>query len=99
MLKFDYNKAKAQVQELRAIADDMEQNKTLASAIEKVNGSWEGEVSKNFLQKCSLLTDLIKKEIINIRAVANSLETSAKAIADAEKKAEEALTTNTVRSS
>jgi len=97
MLKFDYNRAKAQVRELRAIADEMEKNKALENAIGKVKSAWEGKVSNDFQRKCSELAGLVRKEVANIRNIANSLEQSAKAIADAEKKAQEVLNTNTVR--
>ena len=98
MLKFDYNKAKAQVRELRAIADDMERNKSLSNAIEKIKGSWEGRASTDFQNKCNELAILIKKEITNIRNIANDLEKSANAIAEAERKAQETLDNNTIRS-
>jgi uncharacterized protein YukE len=97
MLKFDHNRAMAQVRELRAIADEMERNKTLENAVEKVRRAWEGKVSNDFRRKCTELAELVKREITNIRNIANSLEQSAKAIADAEKKAQDVLSTNTVR--
>jgi len=97
MLKFDHNRATAQVRELRAIADEMERSRILDNAIEKVRSSWEGKVSNDFQRKCSELSGLIKREIANIRNIAASLEKSAKAIADAEKKAQDVLNTNTVR--
>jgi len=97
MLKFDYNKAIAQVRELRAIADDMERNKSLANAIEKIKGSWEGKASNDFQKKCNELAVLIKKEVANIRSIADNLEKSAKSVAEAERKAQEILDTNTVR--
>ena len=97
MLKFDYNRATAQVRELRAIADEMERNKALENAINKVKRAWEGKVSNDFQRKCMELAELVRKEVANIRNIANSLEQSAKAIAEAEKKAQDVLNTNTVR--
>ena len=97
MLRFDYSRAKAQVRELRAIADDMERNKALANAVDKLKSSWEGRVSNNFQQKCAQLADLVKKEVTNIRNIANALEKSANEIAEAERRAQEALNTDTVR--
>ena len=97
MLKFDYNRATAQVRELRAIADEMERSKVLENAIEKVKRAWEGKVSNDFRRKCMELADLVRKEVANIRNIANSLEQSAKAIAEAEKKAQDVINTNTVR--
>jgi len=98
MLKFDYNKAKAQVRELRAIADDMEKNKSLTNAIDKIKGSWEGKASNDFQAKCNDLASLIKNEVANIRSIANSLEQSANAIANAEREAQETINNNTIRS-
>jgi len=97
MLKFDHNRAMAQVRELRAIADEMERNKTLDNAIEKLRRAWEGKVSDDFRRKCLELAELVRKEVTNIRSIATALEQSAKAIADAEKKAQDVLSTNTVR--
>ena len=51
MLSFDYNKAMAQVRELRAIADEMEKNKKLENAIEKLRTAWEGQASNDFREK------------------------------------------------
>jgi uncharacterized protein YukE len=97
MLKFDHSRAKAQVQELRAIADEMERNKTLDNATEKLRRAWEGKVSDDFRRKCLELAELVRKEVTNIRNIATALEQSAKTIADAEKKAQNVLNTNTVR--
>jgi len=97
MLSFDYNKAMAQVRELRAIADEMEKNKKLENAIEKLRTAWEGQASNDFREKCRQLAELIRNEVKNIRDIANGLEKSAKAIADAEKEAQSVLSTNTVR--
>lgn len=97
MLKFDYNKAMTQVRELRVIADEMSRDRTLENAINKVKASWEGSTSKTFQGKCEQLSGLIQKEVANIRSIATSLERTAKAIAEAERKAIETLTTNTVR--
>jgi len=97
MLRFDYNRAKAQVRELRAIADDMERNKALANAVDKVRSSWEGKVSNDFQQKCTQLADLVKREVANIRSIANALEKSANKIAEAERRAQETINTDTVR--
>ena len=98
MLQFDYDKAKMQVRELRSIADDMEKNKSLASAIEKIKSSWEGKASSDFQLKCNELANLIKSEVVNIRNIADSLEQSANAIAKAEREAQDAINTDTIRS-
>jgi len=87
----------AQVQELRAIADEMSKNKTLTNAMTKAKSAWQGQTSDQFQQKCRELAGLISKEVTNIRKIADSLETSARAIAEAEQKAVEALSTNTIR--
>ena len=97
MLKFDYTKAMTHVRELRAIADGMEKNTKLSEAMEKVKAGWEGQSSNDFQNKIIQLEDLIRAEVKNIRDIANGLEVSAKAIADAEKAAQDTLTTNTVR--
>jgi len=97
MLKFDFNKAKAQVRELRSIADGMEKNKKLADAIEKIKNAWEGQAAKDFIAKSEELRNLVASEITHIRNLARNIELSANAIADAEKKAQEILTTNTSR--
>ena len=97
MLNFNYTKAMAQVQELRDIADAMEKNSKLSEAMDKVKTAWEGQSSQDFQNKISQLTDLVKNEVKNIRDIATGLEKSAKAIAEAEKAAVDALNTNTVR--
>ena len=97
MLKFDYSQAMGQVRELRLIAGDMEKNRLLSTAIEKVKASWEGQTSSEFQTKCGHLVSQIKKEITNIRGIADGLEKSANAIAEAERAAEAALENNTIR--
>jgi len=97
MLSFDYSKAISHVQELRAIADGMEKNTKLSEAMDKVKSAWEGQSSKDFQNKIAQLQELVKDEVRHIRDIANGLEKSANAIADAEKAAQEALNTNTVR--
>jgi len=97
MLSFDYNRAMAQVRELRAIADEMERNKKLDNAMEKLKTAWEGQASNDFRVKCENLAELIRNEVKNIRDIANGLERSAKAISDAEKEAQNVLANDSVR--
>ena len=97
MLNFDYNRAMSQVRELRAIADEMEKNKKLSNAMDKLKTAWEGQASKDFQKKCEDLAQLIRNEVKNIRDIANGLEKSAKAISEAEKEAQAVLNNNTVR--
>jgi len=99
MLNFDYNKAMSHVRELRAIADGMEKNTKLAEASEKVKAAWEGQSSNDFQKKIAQLSELVKNEVTNIRDIANCLEKSAAAIVEAEKAAQEVLSTNTIRNS
>ena len=92
MLIFDFNKAMAQVKELRQIASSMKNmnNQTLANAISGVQGAWDGQTSQQFLKKCNELKELIAKEAKNIDQVADSLEHSARIIEAAERAAAEA---------
>jgi len=76
----------------------MEKNTKLSEAMDKVKAGWEGQSSKDFQNKITQLTELIRSEVKNIRDIANGLEKSAKAISDAENAAKTALKTNTVRS-
>ena len=95
MLVFDYNRVMSQVRELRAVADEMEKNSKLSEAMDKVKAAWEGQSSKDFQNKIAQLMEVVRNEVKHIRDIANGLEASAKAIADAEKKAQETLSTNT----
>jgi len=97
MIKFDQKKAQTQIRELRALADVMERNKRIPDTIDLIKTAWGGENSELFLGKCEQLNTLMRDEITHIRNLAKNLEQSAKTIADAEKKAQEALKTNTVR--
>ena len=98
MIKFDYTMAKTQLQKLRGVADSIRLNKRLPETIDLIKTAWGGENSKLFISKCEQLDALIRDEITHIRNLANSLEKSANTIADAEKKAQEVLKTNTIRS-
>ena len=79
MIVFDYNKAMAQVRELRQIASDMNKTKngTLAEAISGARTGWQGSNGDTFNNKCSTLNNLISNEVNNINSVANSLERTA----------------------
>jgi len=94
MLVFDYNRAMAQVRELRSIADGMEKNPRLAEAMDKVRSGWEGQSSKDFQSKIAQLQELVTNEVKHIRDIANGLEQSAKNIAEAERLAKERLAAN-----
>jgi len=61
------------VQELYAIAEEVEKNRNLTRAIEKVKQGWEGETADNFLEKCERLRNLINNEATNIRNLAANL--------------------------
>ena len=91
MLIFNYSKAMAQVTELRRISDDMTNtnNRNLTEAINGLQSGWQGQTSQLFVRKCNELKELIAKEVANIRKVADSLETSARAIEAAERAAAE----------
>jgi len=97
MLKFDYIKTMAQVRELRAIADEMDRNRKLQEAIDKVKAGWEGQTSVEFQKKCNELVTLIKNEVASIRLIADNLQASAIKIAAAEKEAQDIINTNTIR--
>ena len=86
MQKLDLNRVMVQVRELREIADEMSRNRSLSNAMSRVRTSWEGQTSNQFQRKCDDIAVLINNEITNIRAIANSLESNARAIADAEKR-------------
>ena len=99
MLVFDFNKAMAQVNELRQIASDMNRmkNSVLAEAISGVQAGWQGQTAQQFLSKCNNLKELIVKEVRNIETVADSLERTAKIIEAAEREAIRIATTGLVR--
>ena len=86
MLEFDYQQAIRQVEELRQIADELRRVKSqsVESAINSVGASWKGETSQRFLTKCGEIRDRIEKEAANISDIADSLEASAKQIAEEE---------------
>jgi uncharacterized protein YukE len=86
MQKLDLNRVLVQVRELRAIADELSRNRSLANAMSRVRTSWEGQTSEQFRRRCDDITVLINNEVTNIRAIANSLESNARAIADAERR-------------
>ena len=92
MLVFDYNKAMAQVRELRAIAADMLRSQTLSNAIEGAKNAWQGQTADSFLEKCMALDVLIRKEAKSIADVADSLERTARIIDEAERAALNVLT-------
>jgi len=101
MLVFDFNKAMAQVSELRKIANDMliTSNHPLAEAVGNIRAGWQGPTSQQFIKKCNDLRELVEKEAANIRQVADSLESSANTIEAAERAAAElvARTARTAR--
>jgi len=97
MIKFDYTMAKTQLQKLRGVADSIQGNKRLPETIDLIKIAWGGENSKLFIDKCEQLNNLMREEITHIRNLANSLEKSVNTIAEAEKKAQDALKTNTIR--
>jgi uncharacterized protein YukE len=97
MIKFDHKKAKAQIRELRALADVMERNKRVPDTIDLIKTAWGGENSALFLGKCDQLNTLMQEEITHIRNLAKNLEASANTIVEAEKKAQDVIKTNTVR--
>jgi len=92
MLVFDYNRAMAQVRELRAIAADMTRSRTLENAINGARGAWQGPTADRFQAKCGALSELIRNEAANINSVADSLEATAIRIEEAERAAVSALT-------
>ena len=89
MLVFDYNKAIAQVRELRSIAVDMQnlRNRMLADAIQNMKASWKGPTSDLFHSKCEKFAGIINTEINNIRSIADNLELTSKTIEAAERAA------------
>ena len=93
MLVFNYNKAMAQVSELRRIASDMTNtnNRNMAKAISCLQSGWQGQTAQQFLKKCNDLKELIEKEATKIRKVADSLEHTARTVEAAERAAAEAV--------
>ena len=87
MLVFDYDKAMAQVRELRSIAGEMQKSQALANAAQSANASWQGRTSDMFQATCRQLEEMVAKEADNIGKVADSLERSAYLIDAAERAA------------
>ena len=93
MILFDYQKAMAQVRELRQIAGDMRRlhSQTLTEIKSGVDNGWKGETGQRFLAKCAQLQGRIEKEANTISQLADSLENTANQIAKEERAAAEML--------
>ena len=97
MLVFDYNRAMAQVRELRAIASDMLRSQALSNAMTNANSAWQGRTADQFQMKCNRLAQLVRDEANNILSVADSLENSARIIEETERAAIGIITGGAVR--
>jgi len=94
MLVFDYDKAMAQVRELRQIAGEMARTREqkMCEAIDCVRGSWKGLTGQLFVLKCADLEARIDKEVRNIRMIADDLEIKANMVAQQESEASMMIT-------
>ena len=89
MIDFDYSRVMRQVGELRQIADDMAiaSNQKLGPAIVSVENAWIGESGQLFLEKCTAFESRVKKEIAQIRSLADYCERAANEMKNIERQA------------
>lgn len=88
-IRFNYNNAKRQAQQLDAVAERLERLslKTMESSMQSLTSAWKGNNATAYLRKTDILKKDIKKTAASIRQAADEIRRVAKRVYDAEMEA------------
>jgi len=91
LLKFDFDKANAQIRELEEIASEIEQlaSTDYENLMQEMRSAWKGSVADAYMRKASTVQEKIKKTAQDIQKTSEKYNQAVKRVQTAEQRAKE----------
>lgn len=91
LLKFDFNKANAQIQELEEIASEIDQlaDTDYENLMQQMRSAWKGNAADAYIRKASQVQERIKKTSQDIKKTSEVYANAVKRVQAAEEKVKE----------
>ena len=88
LLKFDFDKANAQIRELEEIASEIEQlaSTDYENLMQEMRSAWKGSVADAYMRKASTVQEKIKKTAQDIQKTSEKYNQAVKRVQTAEQK-------------
>ena len=91
LLKFDFNKANTQIQELEEIASEIDQlaDTDYENLMQQMRSAWKGNAADAYIRKASQVQERIKKTSQDIKKTSEVYANAVKRVQAAEEKVKE----------
>ena len=91
LLKFDFNKVNAQIQELEEIASEIDQlaDTDYENLMQQMRSAWKGNAADAYIRKASQVQERIKKTSQDIKKTSEVYANAVKRVQAAEEKVKE----------
>ena len=88
-IRFDFNQAKAQADEIERLANKLNSlaDQEFAGTMQSISSHWQGQNSRAYLNKASMLQSKMNNSSKELKSIASSIRTAAKKMYDAEMRA------------